>query len=536
MGEAQSLNVNRGARSKCASPPPTLQRRNFQDAKSVPTERPSNPSQSAQDYSDEYTKAVYGLQGISPHHLQRGYQAFRSASLSVDNGAAMKTKSAPKKPKALGRSQSVANIERNSPLVDVPYRFACDEPVVGKNVHVPEKVADEYQRTANEVGLAPVGSVTGRQEAIRKSVRWAGAQESDANKDLRLPRITHRTTVSAARRGEAPERISHSIGGLPSVQSPPDKATTNPLAHASTRGTKLDRTLSVPIRSESVPVKKRNIEQDVNVEAVVKKAPQVISTSRRRLKPLTEVLSRPEPTSEKKPSRPIVKSRSALLVQSIVRDHGHLYSQLQVPPRIESPLPTRTESPQPVTRGTDMSNRSVRADAVSMPVQRAAYAANSTESLMVPKEWLKRGNSISPEYCDIPDQASPQRGRTPLHTKAGQKVEEIYATIDLKTADKVTLAAVLADALMVEAAPSKKSFKKRLGGSLGRAKGISMRSVAGLYGSMKSLMDREVETTPDLTLQITVAEPQEDSFGESTLAALDKAQSKHAITVPSPTP
>ncbi|EDP89796.1 hypothetical protein SNOG_20110 [Parastagonospora nodorum SN15] len=115
------------------------------------------------------------------------------------------------------------------------------------------------------------------------------------------------------------------------------------------------------------------------------------------------------------------------------------------------------------------------------------------------------------------DQASPQRGRTPLHTKAGQKVEEIYATIDLKTADKVTLAAVLADALMVEAAPSKKSFKKRLGGSLGRAKGISMRSVAGLYGSMKSLMDREVETTPDLTLQITVAEPQEDSFVLSIL-------------------
>ncbi|KAH4171067.1 hypothetical protein HBI73_060990 [Parastagonospora nodorum] len=510
MSEAQSLNVNRGARSKSASPPPTLQRRNFQDAKSFPTERPSNPSQSAQDYSDEYTKAVYGLQGISPHHFQRGYHAFRSASLSIGSGAAMKTKSAPKKPKALDRSQSVANIERNSPLVDVPYRFACDEPVVGKNVHVPEKVADEYQRTASEVGLTLVGSVTGRQEAIRKSLRWAGAQESDANKNLRLPRITHRTTVSAARRGEAPERISHSIGGLP--------------------------TLSVPIRSESVPVKKRNIEQDVNVEAVVKKAPQVISTSRRRLKPLTEVLSRPEPTSEKKPSRPIVKSRSALLVQSIVRDHGHLYSQLQVPPRIESPLPTRTESPQPVTRGTDMSNRSVRADAVSMPVQRAAYAANSTESLMVPKEWLKRGNSISPEYCDIPDQASPQRGRTPLHTKAGQKVEEIYATIDLKTADKVTLAAVLADALMVEAAPSKKSFKKRLGGSLGRAKGISMRSVAGLYGSMKSLMDREVETTPDLTLQITVAEPQEDSFGESTLAALDKAQSKHAITVPSPTP
>jgi hypothetical protein len=89
---------------------------------------------------------------------------------------------------------------------------------------------------------------------------------------------------------------------------------------------------------------------------------------------------------------------------------------------------------------------------------------------------------------------------------------------------------------MTEAAPSRKSFKKRLGDSLGRAKGISMRSVAGLYGSMKSLMDREVETTPDLTLQITVAEPQEDSFSKSTLAALDKAQSKHAITVPSPTP
>ncbi|KAH4748756.1 hypothetical protein HBI56_085290 [Parastagonospora nodorum] len=157
MSEAQSLNVNRGARSKSASPPPTLQRRNFQDAKSFPTERPSNPSQSAQDYSDEYTKAVYGLQGISPHHFQRGYHAFRSASLSIGSGAAMKTKSAPKKPKALDRSQSVANIERNSPLVDVPYRFACDEPVVGKNVHVPEKVADEYQRTASEVGLTLVG-------------------------------------------------------------------------------------------------------------------------------------------------------------------------------------------------------------------------------------------------------------------------------------------------------------------------------------------------------------------------------------------
>ncbi|KAH4748650.1 hypothetical protein HBI56_085280 [Parastagonospora nodorum] len=157
------------------------------------------------------------------------------------------------------------------------------------------------------------------------------------------------------------------------------------------------RTLSAPIRSESVPVKKCNIEQDVNVEAVVKKSLQVISSSRRRLKPLTEVVSRPEPTSEKKPSGPVVRSRSALLVQSVVRDHGHLYYQLQVPPRIESPLPTRTEPPQPVTRGTKMSNRSARADAVSMPVQRAAYAANSTESLMVPKEWLKRVSIFSSE-------------------------------------------------------------------------------------------------------------------------------------------
>jgi hypothetical protein len=143
------------------------------------------------------------------------------------------------------------------------------------------------------------------------------------------------------------------------------------------------------------------------------------------------------------------------------------------------------------------------------------------------------GNSISPEYCDIPDEASPQRGVEPLHTKAGEKMKEIKATIDFKNADRVTLAAALADALMAEA-PSKNSLKKRLGGSLGR---MSMRSVAGLYGSVKGLMmDREVEPTPDLTLQIKTAEPQEDSFSESTLAALDKAQSKHAITAPAPTP
>lgn len=113
-------------------------------------------------------------------------------------------------------------------------------------------------------------------------------------------------------------------------------------------------------------------------------------------------------------------------------------------------------------------------------------------------------------------------------------MKDIKATIDFKNADKMVLAAALAEALTAETAPSKNSLKKRLGGSLGR---MSMRSVAGLYGSMKSLMmDREVEPAPDLTLQIKAAEPQEDSFSESTLAALAKAQSKHATTAPPPTP
>jgi hypothetical protein len=193
------------------------------------------------------------------------------------------------------------------------------------------------------------------------------------------------------------------------------------------------RTLSAPSRSDSPPVKKRNTEQDVNVEAVVNKSPQVISKSRRRLNPLTETVSHPKPTSDKKLSRPIIRPRSALLVQSVVRDHGHLHSQLYVPPRIESLLPTRTESPQPVTRATDMSNRSVRADAVSMPVQRAAYAANSTESLTVPKEWLKRVSifiSESPTNSVLTAQRETQSHRSTVtsQTKLHHSVDAHHFT------------------------------------------------------------------------------------------------------------
>jgi len=154
MTENQSTSFNRGARPKSASPAPTLQRRNSQDAQSPPTEQPRKRPQSAQDYSDEYTKAVYGDRGISPHHLQRGYPAFRSVSPSASRGTATKTKPVPK---PLARSQSVADIERNSPLIDIPYRFAHDEPVVDRGVHVTEEVVDEYQRTAGDVGMTPVG-------------------------------------------------------------------------------------------------------------------------------------------------------------------------------------------------------------------------------------------------------------------------------------------------------------------------------------------------------------------------------------------
>lgn len=66
----------------------------------------------------------------------------------------METKSVPK---ALGRSQSIADIERNSPLIDIPYRFADNGPVVDKDVRVTEDVADEYQRTTDDVGMVPVG-------------------------------------------------------------------------------------------------------------------------------------------------------------------------------------------------------------------------------------------------------------------------------------------------------------------------------------------------------------------------------------------
>lgn len=86
-------------------------------------------------------------------------------------------------------------------------------------------------------------TVSERQKAGHRSVRWAKTEENDANKDLRLPRITHRVTASTSGRRQVPETISHSISKerrLLSVQSPSDKAAPKLQVHPSIRGTKLD--------------------------------------------------------------------------------------------------------------------------------------------------------------------------------------------------------------------------------------------------------------------------------------------------------
>lgn len=122
----------------------------------------------------------------------------------------------------------------------------------------------------------------------------------------------------------------------------------------------------------------------------MKNPPQVISTCRRYSKPLTEILSRPKLRSDKEVSRPLTRSKSFGLVRRAVRDHRHSHSQLQDPPRIELTLPARIEPSQLLAEYKDLGNRNLQADVVSRPVQRAADAANPTESLTVPKEWLKR--------------------------------------------------------------------------------------------------------------------------------------------------